>query len=150
MATGTKAPWCFAVVFLAAAANASEPTPSPQSEPIALGLTAEAAIEVCDPAGERQYLARLVCPNSEHPSFERIGSMGMRNQTPQGLSEKEQQEMLQALFERRPMKPGDPDYHVLDGYDVTCGDTSTTLYLDMYHCGQEPPTTAPPGFTLIR
>lgn len=37
----------------------------------------------------------------------------------------------------------------IDAYDVVCGEVTTTLYLDMYHCAQDRPTFSPKGFGII-
>lgn len=103
-----------------------------------------AAIEVCKPDGERAYLARLVCLTGEAATFDRLGTYGPRNDLPadQPLSEQV------ASARRDPLLPGEVDYHVVDGYEVTCGAAKRLIYLDMYHCHQPPPNTAPPGFSL--
>ncbi|MBI3373963.1 MAG: CHAT domain-containing protein [Betaproteobacteria bacterium] len=44
------------------------------------------------------------------------------------------------------IKPGEPDVHIVDGYEVTCGNSKQMIYMDMYHCEQPPPTSPPPGF----
>jgi hypothetical protein len=126
-------------------ATAAQETPSIE----AYGLSREHAIEVCYPDGEQQYLARLVCPDNSHPAFERSGSVGPRQPMPAEMSD----EMMESLFDdmRKPRKrePGEPDYHIVDAYQVVCGKVSSTLYLDMYHCAEERPTAAPKGFTII-
>ena len=46
------------------------------------------------------------------------------------------------------IKPGEPDVHVVDGYEVTCGSSKQMIYMDRYHCEQPPPTSPPPGFAI--
>jgi len=68
----------------------------------------ENPIRVCLPAGQRNYLSRLVCKNGNHPlSFERGGSVGIG-----------------------------PYGNMLDVYIVKCGETEAekfNVYMDMYH-----------------
>jgi hypothetical protein len=108
------------------------------------GESLAAAIEVCKPDGERAYLERLVCPGGEGATFDRAGGSGTRNELPRDASLSEQI----ASSRRDPLAPGEVDYHVVDGYAVTCGASKRMIYLDMYHCHQPPPTQAPPGYAL--
>jgi hypothetical protein len=83
--------------------------------------TRENPVRVCDPTGERGYLARLRCPDGNAP---RIG-------------------------QRANIGPG-PYRTILDRYPLDCGDAApgrTELVMDMYH--DEPETAAPPGFTIV-
>jgi hypothetical protein len=136
------------VVLLAAALTAScvsVPDSSIQRpENPGYGESVRAAIEVCRPDGEHAYLARLVCPTGEAATFDRRGSFGPRNELPadQPLSEQV------ANARRDPLPPGEVDYHVVDGYEVTCGASKRLIYLDMYHCHQPPPNDAPPGLSV--
>ena len=70
------------------------------------------------PQGQQAYLRRLVCPDGTTPAFRRIRNVG----------------------------PG-PYTTIVDAYDVRCGATSQTVYLDMYHPNYIEPR-AVPGFTL--
>ena len=56
------------------------------------------------PQGQQAYLRRLVCPDGATPAFRRIRNVG----------------------------PG-PYTTIVDAYDVRCGASSQTVYLDMYH-----------------
>ena len=47
-----------------------------------LGMSVAQAVEVCEPAGERRYLARLVCPDQSHPEFRRIGNLASATRMP--------------------------------------------------------------------
>jgi hypothetical protein len=114
-----------------------------------LGSSKEHAIEVCEPAGERAYLARLVCPNSSHPTFDRIGSVGMRNDFPPDMSEDDKMNEMMAAMTGQKLEPGQSDRHMIDGYSVQCGTDDKTIYLDMYHCDTPAPRQAPDGFTII-
>jgi hypothetical protein len=114
-----------------------------------LGSSREHAIEVCEPAGERAYLARLVCPDNSHPAFDRIGSVGMRNDFPPDMSEDDRMKEMMAAMANRKLEPGQPDRHIIDGYSVRCGTDDRTIYLDMYHCDTPAPRQAPEGFTII-
>lgn len=113
------------------------------------GLTIKDAVEVCDPAGERRYLARLICPDGQHPNFHRLGSFDERTPIPKNMSEKEYLRLAVDGLERKALKPGQPDYHITDGYEVSCGNEKVVVYMDMYHCSQPAPTIAPAGFSII-
>ena len=108
------------------------------------GESMTAAVEVCQPDGQRAYLARLVCEDGKVPRFKRLGSYGPRHALPADRSVSEQI----ADSKRDPLAPGEVDYHVVDGYELSCEASRRIVYLDMYHCHQPPPQTAPPGFTL--
>lgn len=59
------------------------------------------------PAGEREYLSRLRCPDGTPPTFERLGSVGL---SPYGA--------------------------IMDVYSVQCGTAAPVeVYIDMYHAG---------------
>ena len=112
------------------------------------GLTKEAAVEVCEPEGERQYLARLVCPDGAHPTFSRTGNVGPRTPLPENMSEADVADLLSAAEERRELEPGEADKHWIDAYEVICGSDMTVVYMDMYHCSTPAPAVAPAGFTI--
>ena len=120
-----------------------EPVPGP-------GLNVAEAIEVCDARGQRQYLSMLVCPDRSHPSFKRVGSFGTRDPYPGSLSMEEADEILLRLMGDPSLQPGDPHFHMVDGYEVQCPESSAMIYMDLYHCDQEFPTIVPRGFTLQR
>jgi hypothetical protein len=136
------------LVLALAACAASGPQGAPTEK--AMGCQKSHPIEVCRPAGERAYLSALVCPASgQAPLFQRIGSVGQRTALPGNLT-KEQESALLANVMRgldAPSKPGEPDYHVIDAYELQCGEQKVILYLDMYHCGQPLPQQPPHGFT---
>jgi hypothetical protein len=113
------------------------------------GLSKAEAIEVCEPMGQRQYLARLLCPDSRHPEFARAGNVGPRQDIPENASDEMLDAMMADMFKPRKLQPGEPDYHIVDAYEVACGEQVTVLYLDMYHCAQDRPDRAPAGFTII-
>jgi hypothetical protein len=54
---------------------ATAPDSTTQTTGPGYGESKGAAIEVCDPDGERAYLARLVCPTGEPAAFDRLGAM---------------------------------------------------------------------------
>ncbi len=154
-------------VALAGAALVQEtptPDPAPAAQPPAqeadapseaapaaegYGLSKAEAIEVCEPVGQRQYLARLLCPDRRHPEFARTGNVGPRQDVPADASEEMFDTMIADMFKPRKLQPGEPDYHIVDAYEVACGEQVTVLYLDMYHCAQDRPDRAPVGFTII-
>jgi hypothetical protein len=164
--TGLGMTMCFSAgIVLAGGAFAQEtPAPAPPPAPPAqqadaspavaptsdgYGLSKAEAIEVCDPVGQRQYLARLLCPDSRHPEFARTGNVGPRQDIPEGASEEMLDAMMADMFKPRKLEPGEPDHHIVDAYEVACGEQVTVLYLDMYHCAQDRPDRAPAGFTII-
>lgn len=136
-----------ALCLLAGGAGAAEPAPAGPGE--GYGLSKAQAVEVCRPRGEHAYLARLICPDREHPRFERVANFGERNPVPDTLSEADHERLLDASLEFQPLRPGEVDHHIVDGYDVVCGERTTRVYLDMYHCDAARPKQAPPGFGII-
>ncbi len=56
---------------------------------------------------------------------------------------------MEQMFRDGPLAAGEPDYHVLDHYEVRCGEIAVEVTMDMYHCHQAPPAQAPPGFTIV-
>lgn len=122
---------------------------APVAAPDGYGLSREQAIEVCYPEGQQQYLARLICPDNSHPAFERRGSVGPRQPMPENMSEEKIAALLADLRKSRKREPGEPDHHIVDAYNVVCGEATTTLYLDMYHCAQDRPVFSPKGFGII-
>ena len=121
----------------------------PPASPDDWGLLQSHPIEVCKPEGQRRYLARLVCPNRQHPEFRRVGSVGPRAPIPEAVLEANLARWLAAASAYQGLEAGDPDYHMVDHYELDCGDSSTSLYLDMYHCDAPPPDAAPRGFDLL-
>lgn len=147
-------------VALAQETPAPDPAPAPPVPPTdaptadaptadGYGLSKAEAIEVCEPMGQRQYLARLLCPDSRHPEFARAGNVGPRQDIPENASDEMLDAMMADMFKPRKLQPGEPDYHIVDAYEVACGEQVTVLYLDMYHCAQDRPDRAPTGFTII-
>jgi hypothetical protein len=135
------------VLLLSACSTAPAPSSVPaQASATSPGSTRETAIEVCKPTGERDYLRRLRCADGSAPEFSRNGSYGTR--TPMKSAEDEKMAQDQALG-GTPVPPGGPDFHVLDVYEIRCGDTAVEVFIDMYHCDQPPPAQAPAGFTIV-
>jgi hypothetical protein len=106
------------------------------------------AIEVCRPAGQRAYLAQLVCPDGSRPSYRRSGNVGPRMDPPASMTEAQNAAVLAAMLAFRAPAPGERDHHIVDAYELSCGAVRRTLYLDMYHCDRSPPEQAPAGYTL--
>lgn len=113
-----------------------------------LGASKESAIEVCRPAGQRAYLDRLQCADGSPVTYRRVGSFGARTELPQNLSDKEQAALLDKAIRGTPLQPGEPDHHVVDGYEVSCGQAKRIVYMDMYHCDRPATTEVPAGFTV--
>lgn len=141
---------CFFACYLIALSSSYANPPAVQSLATASGLgeSRQTAIEVCMPAGERAYISRLVCSDNQSPSFKRVGSVGQRNSIPEDLSPEQYEILIQKIINRTPLQPGEPDYHVIDAYELVCGEEKHIAYLDMYHCNQPPPTEAVRGFTI--
>ncbi len=112
------------------------------------GESKQSAIEVCSPQGQRAYLSRLACPDGSNPTFNRVGSFGNRTAVPPDTSPEQRQQILDRLIKRTPLQAGEPDYHVVDGYEVACGEVKRMVYMDMYHCDAPPAAVAPTGFTI--
>jgi hypothetical protein len=93
-------------------------------------------------------LMRLVCADGTRPTFARQGSVGMRTESFQDLPKEQQDALFQAMVSGRALKPGEKDYHVIDGYEVSCGQVKRIIYMDMYHCAANPPDKAPVGFKM--
>jgi hypothetical protein len=66
--------------------------------------TKENPVRAAGPQGQRDYLARLRCPDGRAPQFQRTFSAGIG-----------------------------PFGRIIDGYAVTCGAERRELFLDMYH-----------------
>ena len=122
--------------------------PLPSATPNDYGLTRTRPVEVCRPDGERQYLARLICPSGEHPNFERVGSVGPRTAIPTDMSQAAQEKLLRDNMEMTPLAASEPDHHWIDAYEMRCGSQTTTIYMDMYHCSVVRPSNAPAGFGI--
>jgi hypothetical protein len=141
---------CSAVLLamLSCATNLSKAqTPSTES----LGSSKATAIEVCMVQGEREYLSRLLCSSGQAAGFKRIGSFGNRTERPSNMSDAEFYKQAAGGFpgmRGAPLKPGEVDYHIIDGYEIACGELRQKIYLDMYHCPGPSQSVAPPGFTL--
>lgn len=115
----TRLCMCGLMLGLAPAGMADELTPEQQAEVDQRPLGIPGNPVRCDmPNGERYYLARLVDPAGTEIDFERMGSFG-----------------------------GGPYGNLLDGYEVTVGDRSVRVFMDMYHPGylEDRPL---PGFYL--
>jgi hypothetical protein len=98
--------------------------------------------------GERSYLSRLLCANGQNLKYKRVGSFGPRTTLPVNLSNDEMEALLQRSGNGMPLEAGEPDYHIVDGYDLECGEVTRRVYMDMYHCHQQPPIIAPTGFSF--
>ena len=139
-----------ASAFLAGCATSGVSSPeAPPPTSSSYGLTRSQPVEVCRPDGERHYLARLICPSGEHPKFDRSGSVGPRTAIPTNMSQAVRERLLRNNMEMKPLAAGEPDYHWIDAYEVSCGAQTTTIYMDMYHCSVVRPSSAPAGFGIV-
>lgn len=114
--------------------------------PKRFGLSKEEAINVCQPGGERRYLARLRCADGQPPEFRRRGNVGQRNERQAGATEAD---LMRQMDMSRPLDPGEVDYHIVDLYEVVCSNKTYEIFMDMYHCADPPVTRAPRGFTVL-
>jgi hypothetical protein len=114
------------------------------------GTSKSNPVEVCRASGEVQYLEELLCPDGRKATYTRNGSVGQRN--PSSGANFELGGSVQAAMERlyRPLKSGEIDSHMIDSYKVMCGAEEMSVYLDMYHCEQAMPNSAPSGLQLKR
>ncbi|HDS0948079.1 TPA: hypothetical protein QDZ34_000538 [Stenotrophomonas maltophilia] len=135
-----------ALVALAVSAVPAHAADSAATDEAQWGLRKENPVEVCQPIGQHAYLARLVCSDQSRPRFERGGSVGNRNPPSSDRAVRERE--FEAMMTFAPLAEGATDYHVIDRYDVQCGETTTAVYMDMYHCPAAPVQRAPAGFTL--
>jgi hypothetical protein len=132
--------------YLLLASCATEPGDRPPASAPDFGFTKANPIEVCRPEGQRAYLSSLLCPGGASPQFRRVGNVGERTPPPPNQSEKEVMAQVERMLAQAPLRPGEPDYHVIDAYEVACGPMKQTLFLDMCHCHQPAPIQAPRGF----
>ena len=103
------------------------------------GLTKQMAVNVCEPNGERMYLAALRCPDGSTPQANRVGNVGARNPGSSGNNPA-------MLDPNTVLPPGTVDEHIIDEYEVTCaGAASAKVYFDMYHC-RNPHPLRPIGY----
>ena len=140
---------CNAVLAVVGLLGAMAPAhaDTPAGRPGDYGRSHANPVEVCRPDGARRYFERLVCPSGERAAFTRLGSMDTRTPLPADMTQAQVVAMIEGNLAARPLAQGEPDYHVLDGYQVECGDTGKTLLcVDAYHCGASPPPRAPDGF----
>jgi hypothetical protein len=120
-------------------------TPTTASGERGPGLTKDAAIPVCGPTGERNYLDRLRCPDGTVARVQRSGSMGTRTDP---ASNADDEVARRQFSSTEPLASGQKDFHMVDGYDAECGARHTFLYLDPYHCPDPKYQLSPPGLSF--
>jgi hypothetical protein len=142
----------FAVATLALLGCTTPPSPQDMPAPRTPGFgeSKATAIEVCMPRGQRAYLDLLQCADGSPAAYRRLASVGQRTTSPSNLTEEQELALIKRIFSDAPLQPGEPDYHILDGYELACGAVKRVVYMDMYHCHQAPPAEAPPGFRFRR
>jgi heat shock protein HslJ len=101
------------------------------------------------------YLSKLRCEDGSPPLFYRIGNYGSRNPLPEQKPGESREEFFKrvprsATLRGVPLKPGETDYHIVDGYRLSCKGVQHTLLLDMYHCDGKHSSVAPPGFSIVQ
>lgn len=140
---------CTAVVVLLLGALTPALAVEPAGQAGTYALSQDDPIEACRPDGARRYLEGLACPSGERVVFTRLGSMNTRTPLPADMTQAQVVAMVEANLAARALAPGEPDYHVIDAYQVECGDSGkTTLYVDAYHCGASRPPRVPAGFRI--
>lgn len=132
------------VFALCLALSACHPAPRPSAGGGRFGLVKELAVEVCYPPGEQEFLHRLRCPDGSAARQVDRGSVGTRT-TPRDPNDPR---LLEQLDAGRKLRPGEPDFHVVDRFLLSCPDGDRTVFVDMYHCNQPPPEQAPEGMAL--
>jgi hypothetical protein len=136
---------CLTLLLASCASN--EPklaVPAAQSLPYA--LSKENPVEVCKPAGQREYLSNLVCASGATPTFKRIQNVGLRNESSTNIAGSKDGAYLERMISGAKLQPGEVDTHVVDEYEVMCSDKKSIVYLDMYHCFDQLANIAPAGF----
>lgn len=144
-----------AAVLMSGCSSSVDDVPVKHHPDSEYGYTKEKAIEVCKPAGQRQYLCSLLCKDGLPPTFARTGNVGMRHDLdiPEDaiLTPQEQRELAARIGDGdRILAPGELDIHIVDRYEVDCRDRKVYLFLDMYHCAQSEPEFAPAGFGMMQ
>jgi hypothetical protein len=137
------------LTLLSASCASNEPklaVPAAQSLPYA--LSKENPVEVCKPAGQREYLSNLVCASGATPTFKRIQNVGLRNESSTNIAGSKDGAYLERMISGAKLQPGEVDTHVVDEYEVMCSDKKSIVYLDMYHCFDQLANIAPAGFIL--
>ena len=131
--------------LLGCAAPSGRPSGAPAVD---IGTTKASAIQVCK-VGYRDYLSRLVCASGEVPAYRRLGSVGPRTEvTRQPASDTEIRQRLSRMMRGARLEPGEPDTHIVDLYELSCGSKAHRIYVDMYHCEEPPTDQPPPNFTF--
>ena len=139
------------MALLASCATSTNELTSAAARSVTFGLTRDNPVEVCSVPGQRAYLANLRCSDGGVPQFRRVGNFGQRNPFPPGFTMEQQGALMEGLLRGAPpvLKPGESDYHIVDGYELTCGTRKTLVYMDMYHCGNSQSLPPPQGFSTV-
>jgi hypothetical protein len=135
-------------ILAVSCASTNSPTLEPPAQQFPFALSRENPVEVCKPAGQRDYLAGLVCTSGGPPSFKRVKSVGPRVDYPKDLPAAKTGEFLDRMISGAKLRPGEVDYHVVDEYELICGEKKFAIFLDMYHCDGQVKNVAPIGFSL--
>lgn len=126
---------CTALLAAACASGAGQSPPPAVAPAASLTLPSASArpavVEVCRPAGAIEALQRHGCPDGSAPVVSRRGTDGPRDDPPDDLSPAEWDA---AADPDRPLAPGAADYHIVDLFVLTCGHSTTTVRVDVYHC----------------
>ncbi len=131
--------------------SCSTPTFNGVQATAGFGLSRDAAIEVCRFRGRDAYFSKLLCPDGRRPTFHRVVNVGSRGDMPSDLTPAQVDSIFKALQTDSPppLRPGDPDYHIVDHYIFTCEASQVSVFVDMYHCEKPEPKVAPRGLKLL-
>jgi hypothetical protein len=135
-------------LLLASCASNEPKLAVPAAQLLPYALSKENPVEVCKPSGQREYLSNLVCPSGTTPTFKRIQNVGPRNESSTSSADSKNGAYLDRMISGAKLQPGEVDTHVVDEYEVMCGDKKSIVYLDMYHCYDQLVSIAPAGFVL--
>ena len=117
-----------AALLLALAACAHAPA-SPR------GLSKHDAIEVCLTPGVKRALDGWRCPGGDRPrQVRRLGSIGTRTDP----VDPNDPRLLLQMDPEVPIRPGEPDFHIVEAFEMRCADLAYTIFIDMYHCAPPP------------
>jgi hypothetical protein len=103
----------------------------------------ERAAEVCLPPGAKAWLSGLRCPDGAEPRTKRVGSVGSRLSP----ADPNDPRVLLQMDPERPLRAGEPDFHIVDAFEARCPGATYTVFIDMYHC---PAPAQPPPDGLTR
>jgi len=80
---------------------------------------------------EFDHIVKNKCKNGKTPQV-----VDRQNVGPLTLPETEEEatRASEQAFEINGLKPGEPDFHNIDRFTLSCGDKIEYRYFDLYHC----------------